>query len=345
MVLRILDVNANRAREALRVMEETARFILDDADLTNAIKTLRHDLATIFASIPNLSANRNIEDDVGKTLTTKREGRRDSIADVVTSACKRLSEALRVIEEYGKILNIEGAPTEFSRKIESTRYRGYELEKRLDRALSGCRSTQWRLCVLLTESLCAWHHWQYVLDAALDAGADCIQLREKEIDTSELLLRADITVARCRRYGASAIINDRPDVAQLAGADGVHLGQTDLPCFGVRKLFGHQLLIGVSTSTLTQAATALRNGADYCGVGPMFSTTTKSMGKIAGPVYFKSFITRFSVMPHLAIGGINPDNVAKLIHAGAKGVAVSSSICAAANPANVAKRFLRLLDD
>ncbi|MEE9213119.1 MAG: hypothetical protein V3U29_10750, partial [Phycisphaeraceae bacterium] len=99
-VLRILDANANRAREALRVMEEAARFVLDDAALTKSIKELRHDLAAAVAQIPGLQASRDTPGDVGTTIKTDREFTRESVADVAIAAGKRLSEALRTIEEY-----------------------------------------------------------------------------------------------------------------------------------------------------------------------------------------------------------------------------------------------------
>lgn len=339
-VLRILDANANRAREALRVMEEAARFILNDADLTAALKSLRHDLAAALAAVPALPANRDTPGDVGTTLSVSAEMSRHSVADVATAAGKRLSEALRAIEEYAKTLQSPLAQT-----VESLRYRGYVLEQRLAIALGTGRARQWRLCVLLSQELCPRQDWFAVARAVVEAGADCLQLREKLLEAGELLDRARRLVALARPRGASVIVNDRPDVALLAGADGVHLGQADLPCREARRLVGRQLLIGVSTSNIEQARRALADGADYCGLGPMFPTATKHQPVLAGPAYVGEFIAAFPAQPHLAIGGITPGNAAQVLAAGARGLAVSSAVCAAPDPGAVVRHMLALMPD
>jgi thiamine-phosphate pyrophosphorylase len=328
-VLRILDANANRAREALRVMEDAARFILDDAHLSSQLKQLRHDLADAFSKIQGLSASRDTPGDVGTTITTESELDRAGAADVATAAGKRLSEALRSLEEFGKTL--PPAACGFAQTIESLRYRGYVLEQQLNTALATGRAKQWRLCVLISESLCSDGDWLSVATAAIQGGVDCIQLREKNLDASELLTRTQKLVALCRPKGVTVILNDRPDIALLGSADGVHLGQTDLPCTEVRKLVGTQLLIGVSTSNLDQAKQAQRDGADYCGVGPMFPTTTKNKPVIVGPTYLKEYLA-WNQLPHLAIGGINAGNLATLTDAGVQGIAVSSTVCGANDP-------------
>ncbi|MBB6430470.1 thiamine phosphate synthase [Algisphaera agarilytica] len=342
-VLRILDANANRAREALRVMEDAVRFLLDDAGLAEPIKQLRHDLAQALAGIPNLQAHRDTPGDVGTTITTPAEQSRAGVADVALAAGKRLSEALRSIEEFAKTLPTDQAGV--ASAVEQLRYRGYEIEQQLNAALSSTRAKQWRVCLLLTESLCKLP-WLDVLDQALDAGVDCVQLREKDLEASELLDRAATVVERCHQANSTAIINDRPDIAFASGADGVHLGQTDLPVAAVRKLVGHQLLVGVSTSNLDQARAAKAAGADYVGVGPMFPTTTKHKPVLAGPAYLREYLAdeRVQRMPHLAIGGITPDNLPKLMDAGVQGIAVSSVICAAEQPGKVALRLLQEWD-
>ncbi len=339
-VYRILDANANRAREALRVMEDAARFVLDDAELSGQLKQLRHDLAQCLASISQLDAWRDTPGDVGTTITTQSEQSRSDVADVVTAAGKRLSEALRVLEEYSKTL--PETLTDVAAAIEKLRYRGYTLEQRLMTTLGTTRARQWRLCVLISESLCQAGDWLEVAEAAIAGGADCIQLREKDLDGKELLARTRRLVSLCRPKGVSAIVNDRPDVALLGEADGVHLGQTDLPCREARKLVGRQLLIGVSTSNLDQAKQALKDGADYCGVGPMFPTTTKHKPVLAGPGYLKEYLA-WGRLPHLAIGGINSKNIGELVSAGVKGVAVSSAVCGAENPDEITQQLIRAL--
>jgi len=341
-VLRILDANANRVREALRVMEEAARFILNDAALCRLLKDLRHGFTRTLAAVPGLEFNRDTPGDVGTAINTEAQQTRGSVAEVVIAAGKRLSEALRAIEEYGKTLGDTIGAAGFAAAIERMRYQGYDIELRLNRAMGSGLAKQWRLCVLLTRELCkGGHDWSAVLDAALDAGADCIQVREKNLDSGWLLEHANDVVARCRSRSpmASVIINDRPDIALLAGADGVHMGQTDLPCSEVRKLVGRQLIVGVSTCNLNQAERALMDGADYCGVGPMFTTTTKHKDVIAGPAYLEAYL-QWNKLPHLAIGGITPGNIGALAAVGVRGVAVSSAVCAAANPGDAVRLLL-----
>jgi thiamine-phosphate pyrophosphorylase len=340
-VKRILDANANRAREALRVMEDAARFVLDDERLSRQIKQLRHDLAEALSAVGTLENWRDTPGDVGTSITTDREMSRAGVFDVAAAAGKRLGEALRSLEEFGKTL--PQAACGFAQKIESLRYRGYTLEQQLNAALVSGRARQWNLCVLISESLCPDHDWMRVAEAVVEGGADCIQLREKQLNATELLDRTHQLVALCRPKGVSVIVNDRPDVALLGEADGVHLGQTDLPCAEVRKLVGTQLLIGVSTSNLDQAKQALADGADYCGVGPMFPTTTKHKPVLAGPAYLKEYLA-WNQLPHLAIGGINATNLPELITVGVQGVAVSLAVCAATDAESVTRQMILALD-
>ncbi len=337
-VLRILDANANRAREALRVMEEAARFLLNDTALAADVKQLRHDLASCLSAVLQGIGQRDTENDVGTSITTESEAERACVADVVIAAGKRLSEALRAIEEYGKtIVEVEGCAA-LPTKVERLRYRGYTLEQRLALALRHATPSQWSFCLLLTQSLCTHHGWDAVLEQALEAGADCVQVREKSLASGEFAEYAREVVTRCRGR-AAVIVNDRPDVAMLVGADGVHIGQNDLSCRDARRLFGRQLIVGVSTSCLKQAEQAQADGADYCGVGPMFETATKHKDVIVGPAYLREYVA-WGGLPHLAIGGISPGNVNELVEAGVRGVAVSGAVCGAREPGAVVESIL-----
>ena len=338
-VQRILDANVNRAREAVRVMEEAARFLLEDAELATATKQFRHDLARQLSKISELAVWRDTVADVGTELKTADEWHRPAARDVVVAAGKRLGEALRVLEEYGKTLEVVGS---FVAEIEQLRYRGYELERQLNLAMNAGRGrTQWRLCVLISEAICLGGDWLAVARAAIEGGADCLQLREKALDGLELVRRARHLVALCRPQGVGVMVNDRPDIALLADADGVHLGQSDLPCDEARRLmsgFGRARLIGVSTSTIEQAQTALRSGADYCGVGCIFESTTKQKPHCAGPEYLRQYL-RWNKLPHLAIGGITTENIEELVEVGAQGIAVSRGVCGAVDPASVVRQL------
>jgi len=343
--VRIIDANANRAREALRVMEDVARFGLDDGELCAEIKQVRHGLrdALSLSGIDDVAmlAWRDTPGDVGTTAETSAEYVRTGTAHVAAAACKRLQEALRSMEESLKGEDArEGGG---ARAVEGLRYRVYEIEKRLIAALPAGRGVQWRLCVILTESLCVHHPWERVAELCIEGGAECLQLREKSLTDRELLRRArrlvEIARASTRNQNPASrpavIINDRPDIAALAGADGVHVGQDDLSVNEVRKLVGSSLLVGVSTATLDEAMQAVRAGADYCGVGPMFATTTKHKPVLSGPAYLREYLahTATASCPHLAIGGITPDNIGELARVGCRGVAVSSVVQKAQCPA------------
>ncbi|MEO0511864.1 MAG: thiamine phosphate synthase [Planctomycetota bacterium] len=326
---RIIDANANRAREAARVLEDTARFGLDNAELSGSAKALRHDLRAAIdgLGIPRdaLIASRDTPGDVGTALSTDAEGGRVGLRGVAAAAASRLTEALRAIEESAKLLGPGAAA------IEAIRYRAYELERRLDAALvrSACR---WRLCVLITQELCRAHAWHEVARRAVAGGADCLQLREKSLDGRELVSRARRLVELAGGR-AAVVVNDRVDVALAAAADGVHLGQGDLSVGDARRIGGDGLLVGVSASTVEQARDAVRDGADSLGVGAMFETRTKIKPSTAGPELLHAVAADpvAGSVPRLAIGGITAEN-AGVLGAGGHGVAVSSAVCGSADP-------------
>jgi thiamine-phosphate pyrophosphorylase len=277
-VQRILDANLNRAREAMRVLEDYARFVLDDQDMCEAIKIARHDLSSATRPIEqDLILHRDAPVDVGRDVKVESELARSSPDDVVIAAGKRLGEALRSIEEYLKVLDGEAA-----RRVEAVRYRAYAIESELARRLNrGARMRDVRLCVLITQSECAIP-WEKAAEEAIAGGARCLQLREKELDGGELVLRARRLAEMCRKTGVLLIVNDRVDVALAGGADGVHLGQTDISIRDARQMLGAHRIIGKSTHDIEQARQASMDGADYIGVGPMFESQTKVRDFVAG---------------------------------------------------------------
>jgi thiamine-phosphate pyrophosphorylase len=233
--------------------------------------------------------------------------------------------------------------------IKSLRYEGYELEKRIVLAVGRPRR-QWRLCVLITESLCTHHRWDEVARAAIRGGADCLQLREKEMPGGRLLDRARelvaIAAAEARPGGScvDVIINDRVDIAAMSGATGVHLGQEDVGVEAARRVLGARTIVGVSTSRLEEAQRAFEEGADYVGLGPMFASETKRKDRLAGCEYLRELVewdlarvraVGGEPLPHLAISGIDAARAGQLASAGCAGVAVSSVVCSAAEPQRV----------
>lgn len=357
IALRIIDANANRASEAARVLEDAARLGLGIAALAARCKALRHGLREALSSIDNaaLLASRDTPGDVGTGLTGTGESNRDGIAGICAAAGKRLGEALRVLEETLKLMpGGQGSAA----KIKSLRYEGYELEKRIVLAVSRPRR-QWKLCILITESLCTHVPWDEVTRAAIRGGADCLQLREKTMAAGQLLARArelvqlaTETVGPNDRH-ADVIINDRPDIAAICGAAGVHLGQDDLPLDAARAVLGPRQLIGISTSCIDQAKHAFEAGADYLGLGPMFASQTKKKDRLAGPEYLRAFVEwdRARVqaeggkpIPHLAISGIDASRAGLLASEGCAGVAVSSVVCSSAEPERVCAEIVRAIE-
>jgi thiamine-phosphate pyrophosphorylase len=320
-VLRILDANANRAREAMRVIEDYARFVLDDDGLSARLKNLRHELAAATGSwTADAILHRDTPGDVGRSHKTAAEMARETTGDVVIAAGKRLGEALRAIEEFVKTISAPDAA-----KVEAIRYRFYDIEQLVARTFRPAGIFEKvRLCVLITESACK-RPWMEVAQAAIAGGADCLQLREKNMDAAELLRRAKEIVALCRKNGVISIINDRPDIAILSGADGVHVGQDDLPATEARKIVGREKIVGVSTHRIEQARQAVLDGADYIGVGPVFRSSTKLRDILPGLDYAREIAEKIHI-PAVAIAGITSENVDEVLRTGIRRIAITAAV-------------------
>ena len=326
-VLRIIDANLNRAREALRVIEDHARFVRDDAAAAGDVKRCRHELRAIIAAIgPNaLLAARDIVSDVGRDLKTAGELQRSSTDDVARAAFGRMSEAARVLGEYGKLVSPPVAAA-----AEALRYRTYELEQRIIlRGTLRQRFRAVRLYVLLTEALCRGP-WLETAAAAIRGGAGCLQLREKNLADGELLTRARRLRELTTAHGVLLALNDRPDIARLAQADIVHVGQDDLSVQDVRRIAGASILVGKSTHTPAQFEAALAEEPDYLAVGPMFPSDTKPQEHIAGPHTLAAARAR-TALPLVAIGGITGLKIAEIVASGANCVAACAAVIGAEN--------------
>ncbi len=196
----------------------------------------------------------------------------------------------------------------------------------------------WHLYVILDRTAARGRDLALVAEAAVDGGADVLQLRDKTASTSVFIVEAKRILAVTQRHGVPLIINDRADVALASDADGVHLGQDDLPITVARRILGSRKIIGRSTHSLEQALEAEREGADYLGVGPIFATPTKPDYAPIGLTLVSAVAARMQ-RPWAAIGGIDTCNVATVVRAGARCVAVVRAVVAADDPRAAARQL------
>jgi thiamine-phosphate pyrophosphorylase len=338
-VLRIIDANANRASEGLRVVEEFVRFVLDDGHLTELCKWLRHDLAAALKPLAasDLCAARDTCGDIGTSVATEDEYQRADPLDVALASQKRVEQSLRCIEEYSKTL----APGVAS-AVEQLRYRAYTLGKAIVTTSSSLqRLADARLYVLI-DGRSSEAEFERLANSLVEAGVHVLQLRDKRLADRELAARARLLRRLTRNSSTICIINDRPDIALLSDADGVHVGQEELSVKEARTIVGPGKLVGVSTHSIEQARQAVLDGADYLGCGPTFPSQTKSFENYPGPAFLRQVAEEIS-LPAFAIGGIDLDRVALVHQAGFRRIAVSQSIVESEEPGHEAKAFLSVI--
>ena len=175
-----------------------------------------------------------------------------------------------------------------------------------------------------------------IVEAAVRGGITCVQLREKSCSTLDFIEQALSIKKHLKEVNIPLIINDRLDVAQAVRADGVHLGQTDMPLKMAREIVQEKMIIGISVETRDDVIRAEKEGADYIGAGPLFATATKTdTSPVIGPDGLHE-IKKITNIPVVAIGGINRDNCREVIRRGADGIAVVSAIVSAEDPEQAA---------
>jgi thiamine-phosphate pyrophosphorylase len=334
-VYRIIDANFNRAREAIRVIEEFCRFAINSDPLTKRAKQLRHELCAAIGKLDagRLISSRDTLGDVGVGKTVESELERTDLYSCFTAGCKRLTEALRALAETTQTLNPSIAGT-----IEKLRYTAYTLEK--DIVLFSDTTEKFKrvkLYVIISSGLPA--DVLSLTHRCAAGGADCIQLRAKAIKDNELFALAVEFVQICKAAGALSIINDRVDIAIAAGADGVHLGQNDLPIEQARRLQLAPLIMGKSTHSLKQLHSACDKYPTYVSLGPVFATDTKPTAEAVGLDYIKDAmkVLTGTGIGHVAIGGITLDNIEEVLNAGARAIAVCSAVSKTGEPTTICR--------
>ena len=337
---RIIDANLNRTTEALRVLEEITRFYLDNKEFSAKLKNIRHEISKIAdEGYEEFLASRNTLEDVGININSPTQ--RNDILNIFKANIKRLQQSLRTLAEYGQAEGLDFTI------FEKARYDSYTLEKEMYENLSS-KLNKFRLqdknlyLVTSSDGFESDDDFLNAVASALDGGVRLIQLREKSHDAKRIIKLAKKIRELTSLYDAIFILNDRIDIAQIVDADGVHLGQDDVDIKDARAMLGDKMIIGLSTHCPEDARKAVAAGADYIGVGPIFTTPTKP-GRTAVTTAYAKWVSENIDIPWYAIGGIDLDNVSDVLNSGAKKIAVVRAVINAQNPSEAAKNFLAVL--
>jgi len=339
---RIIDANLNRAAEAARILEEIARFLLDNIELSEKLKKTRHEINSIQEKdYGEYLQARDTENDIGVDI--KNTTQRVNIENIFKANIKRLQQALRTLAEYSVGIKAENVAV-----FEKLRYNSYTLEKIMWNKLKE-KYNQIKLgekhLYLVTNSD-KFESEDSFLDAiasALEGGVDILQLREKTMPANKVFELGKKIKQLCLQYDTTFIVNDRVDIAFLLEADGVHLGQDDLDVKSAKEILGENAIVGISTHAPEQALKAVEDGADYIGVGPVFATPTKQ-GRIPVGLEYVKWVSENINIPAFAIGGIDEENIDEVINAGLKKVAVVRAIINAPSPKEAAEKVLAKLN-
>lgn len=339
-----IDANINRALEGLRVCEDIMRFSLRRHEHSPRFKELRHavkNAAAVF-SADLLLAGRDVAGDGQRFADDERPADRDDVAGVFAANLHRATEALRSLEEFSKLVKDRRAaargrtvpdaqsPAEpalpLASRFQQVRFALYELEKEIMPLItrSGLVARLYGgLYAILDSAFIGDGRWLEAARGLIDGGAAVVQLRMKGAPGGAMAAVARDLAPLCRSAGVLFIVNDRPDVALAADADGVHLGQDDLSVAEARRIVTPGMIVGLSTHSLEQARAGAAARPDYCAIGPIYGTASKTGDAIPaigagliGPV--KEAV---GDIPLVAIGGMDPRRAREARGAGADSVA------------------------
>jgi len=335
---RIIDANLNRIGEGLRLLEDMARLLLNDAALTQQLKAMRHELIIVDQALnQQILQARDSESDVGINLETTQQAKGKELTEVVVANAKRVQEALRVVEELAKMQGIKLDPEKFKK----ARFSLYTIERDLLSKLrrkDKLEHISSLYAIIDTQSLKSRSYLE-VAAQAIQGGAKIIQLRDKIQSKRELLPVALQLKSLCSEHDVLFIINDYLDLALAADADGLHLGQDDLPVGVARQLLPIDKLLGCSVASVKQAISTESEGADYIAVGAIYPTKSREAAEVVG-LEMLSLIKKKVNLPLVAIGGITADNAAEVIASGASSVAVISAIMEAESPKEAVRQIV-----
>jgi thiamine-phosphate pyrophosphorylase len=338
-VLRLIDANLDRLGEGLRVLEDVSRFLLNDAASSKRLKTLRHNLVEDLGPLEQgLLSARQVAEDVGAPKRKRAAIQHENLKALVMANSRRVQESLRVLEEFSRL---SGGPLAGKAgSFEKSRFELYDLEQQLvGQVLRHDKASRMKGLYLVLDTVALKGRDEVeVAAAAIRGGARTIQLRDKLRSKAELLRTARQLKGLCAEKGVLFIVNDHLDVALAVDADGIHLGQDDLPPAEARRILPITMMIGCSTHSVTEAVKAQADGADYVALGSIYPTTSKEKYKLVGLETLQRTRSEVSV-PLVAIGGINPNNAREVMKAGADCVAVISAVLGADDVEKAARRL------
>lgn len=331
---RILDCEANRVAEGLRVLEEVARFLLAEVSLAAQAKELRHRLRQALPA--RAVAGRDAEHDPGRTLTASNQAGHTRLTDLLRANAARVQEGLRSLEEFGRL-----AEPALATAAAELRFAAYTLESHLLARLPAWRLASVRLYVIVDTTLAA--DPLAVAAAAIRGGAGIIQLRAKDWNQRSYYDLAARMLEVVRTAGGLFVVNDHVAVAAALGADAVHVGQDDLAPHQARRALPATCAIGVSCHQPDQVAAAQAAGADYVGLGPMYPTASKAHEPVRGPDLLDQARPLLRI-PSFAIGGLDAARIHDLRPRLPHGVAVAGAVCRSADPQAAAAHLCRVLE-
>lgn len=352
-VLRILDANLNRASEGLRVAEEVARFLLDDAGMQKKLKRLRHELRELAAKTLTsahggdgrmrvIIGSRDSAGDVGGNVLDRDETKRPDLSSIIQSNCSRAAESVRVFEEFSKLLS--GRQTAGWKKL---RFRIYAVEKELLSLAAGKSNAEKLreigLYCIVDRTYLGRRNAASAAKEMINGGAKIIQYRDKLSEDAKFLRACREVRKACSEKGVLFIVNDRADMALLVDADGLHVGQGDMPVRDARKLLGPGKIIGKSSHTFRESVAASREDIDYLAVGAIFPTKTKMGHTVVGPEYIARVKKKVAPLPVVAIGGINHENIGAVLTHKPDGICIVSAIQQAPDIAAAVRGFTRII--
>ena len=341
-ILRIIDANLNRLGEGLRLLEDIARLQLDDKTLTQQLKTMRHEmLRGDWSFNQQLLQARNSAGDIGIDIEVPGEEKHKELPTLVVANARRAQESLRTLEEMAKIPGAKLDPERFKQ----ARFDLYTIEQNLLSRLLRQDKTKHiaGLYVIIdTQALKGRSHIE-VASQVIDGGTKVVQLRDKLLTKKELLLIAQQLRSLCTERNVLFIVNDYLDIALATEADGLHLGQDDLPVKVARQLLPIDKILGSSVTTVDQAITAESDGADYIAVSAIYPTTSKEAVEVVGLERLHQ-VRQATSLPLVALGGINKDNAIEVMAAGADSVAVISAVLEAESPQEATQQIINSLE-